>query len=99
MFVEFSRHNPELFSFINGQIIKGNLPESVSLAFAQLVADLDALAKTRRTKMQSFDAAQMLWAGANGAATLAAAANNNADVNVNIASMMLEASLQYIYVD
>ena len=92
LFTRFSLENPSLFSFVNGQIVKGELPESVSLAFANLVKDLELAASIKTLRMSAFDAAQMLWAGANGAATLAAASRVN-----EVAEQMLEALLAYLF--
>lgn len=99
LFTRFAYENPKIYMFINAQIVKGNLPESVSHAFENLVEDLEVLAKTRTLNIDSFSATQMLWAGANGAATLTAAATSNAQVNTEVAAMMLDALLDYLFAD
>jgi AcrR family transcriptional regulator len=96
MFIHFCHQNPLLFSFINEQLVKGKLPDFVGLAFQQLVDDLIQLGQGQPLALPPFQAAELLWAGANGAATLAAAAHNRGEVDLELADVLLDALLAYL---
>ncbi|MAV31750.1 MAG: hypothetical protein CL865_12095 [Cycloclasticus sp.] len=96
LFIQFANDKPLIYSFINSQIIKGQLPESIDSAFQALVDDLAELNKTKALTLSPFKAAQLLWAGANGAATAVAAAKARPEVTVDVSEQMLAALLKFM---
>lgn len=96
LFMRFARENPLMYSFINSQMIKGVMPESIRVSFLQLVEDLNLLAENTALRVEPFKAAQLLWTGANGAATLVAAAKNNVDIDTDMTDVMLDALMAYL---
>lgn len=94
LFLAFSKDNPQLFLFIHRQIVCGDLPNSIRRAFQYLVDDLTILDEQQGLSVSPMQGAQMLWAGANGAATLVAAADHQAGVDLGVASMIFDALME-----
>lgn len=97
LFMQLALENPKIYAFIHAQIIKSSFPPSVDTAFAHLVHDVNILARTRPAQMAASDAAQLLWAGATGAAALMAASNHNTAVNTALADELLNAILGHVF--
>lgn len=96
LFNRFAHQNPHLYQMINQQIIAGKLPAVVENAFDRLVTDLTSLADDKQLQITPAQAAQLLWAGANGAATLMAAASKRSDIDTSVARLMLDSLLATI---
>lgn len=95
-FIHFAKQNPLLYAFVNEQIIAGQLPTSVFVAFQQLVEDLTLLEKTKPLTITAMQAAQLLWAGASGAATLVAASSLRKEVDTSVSEMLFDALLAFL---
>ena len=98
LFMQFAAEQPQLCRLVVQQVAGGQPPRSVAAAFTRMVADLGELRAQGRLLRRPPEAAQMLWAGALGAAVLVACAVDDVRLDPRLHLPMLDALLAAVLV-
>lgn len=93
LFMQFAAEQPQLCRLVVQQVASGHPPRSVAAAYARMVDDLGELRAQGGLARPPAEAAQMLWAGALGAAVLVACARGEERLDGGLHRPMLDALL------
>jgi len=92
-YISFSIAEPELFSIVAQQNFAHDLPQEITRAHAELVADLEAIARIRPLRYEPELASQIFTAGCIGVASTLAAQRHGIPAAPNLSAIAREAML------